>query len=224
MQDIPELIERFDFVQGFGLVLWLTLWSAFWALLLGTMLAIMRLVPIRTLNVVGGFLVQALRNTPLTLIILSSNVILWVQLGLELGPDSVTNNIRLAILSLSVYHAAFVCEALRSGVNTIPLGQAEAARSIGLTFSQSLRHVILPQAFRGAITPLGNVLIALTKNTTVAAVIGVGVVSLSMRRAIEFRPDVLFLIFLIVAVGFVLITLPMGMLTSWASQKYAVRR
>ncbi|QFG68852.1 amino acid ABC transporter permease [Ornithinimicrobium pratense] len=224
MQDIPELIERFDFIQGFGLVLWLTLWSAFWALLLGTILVIMRLVPIRTLNVVGSFLVAALRNTPLTLIILTSNIILYVQLGLELGPDSVTNNIRLAILSLSVYHAAFVCEALRSGVNTIPLGQAEAARSIGLTFSQSLRHVILPQAFRGAITPLGNVLIALTKNTTVAAVIGVGVVSLSMRRAIEFRPDVLFLIFLIVAVGFVLITLPMGMLTSWASQKYAVRR
>lgn len=224
MQDIPELIERFDFVQGFGLVLWLTLWGAFWALILGTILAIMRLVPITTLNVVGAILVNALRNTPLTLIILTSNVILWVQLGMELGSDSVSNNIRLAILSLSVYHAAFVCEALRSGVNTIPLGQAEAARSIGLTFSQSLRHVILPQAFRGAITPLGNVLIALTKNTTVAAVIGVGVVSLSMRRAIEFRPDVLFLIFLIVAAGFVLITLPMGMLTSWASQKYAVRR
>lgn len=205
-------------------MLWLTLWSAVWALIIGTILAIMRLVPITTLNVVGAFLVNALRNTPLTLIILSSNVILWVQLGLELGPDSVTNNIRLAILSLSVYHAAFVCEALRSGVNTIPLGQAEAARSIGLTFSQSLRHVILPQAFRGAITPLGNVLIALTKNTTVAVVIGVSVVSLSMRRAIEFRPDVLFPIFLIVAVGFVLITLPMGMLTSWASQKYAVRR
>ena len=224
MQDIPELIERFDFIQGFGLVLWLTLWSALWALLLGTILAIMRLVPITTLNLVGTFLVNVLRNTPLTLIILSSNVVLWIQLGLELGPDSTTNNIRLAILSLSVYHAAFACEALRSGVNTIPLGQAEAARSIGLTFSQSLRHVILPQAFRGAITPLGNVLIALTKNTTVAVAIGVGVVSLSMRRAIEFRPDVLVPIFLIVAIGFVLITLPMGMLTSWASQKYAVKR
>ena len=74
---------------------------------------------------------------------------------------------------LSVYHAAFVCEALRSGVNTVPAGQAEAARSIGLTFGQSMQHVLLPQAFRGAIAPLGSVLIALIKNTTVAAVIGV---------------------------------------------------
>ena len=72
---------------------------------------------------------------------------------------------------LAVYHAAFVCEALRSGVNTIPAGQAEAARSIGLTFGQSLREVLLPQAFRGAIAPLGSTLIALIKNTTVAAVI-----------------------------------------------------
>ncbi len=82
-------------------------------------------------------------------------------------------NFRLAVLGLSVYHAAFVCEAIRSGVNTIPLGQAEASRSIGLTFGQGLRHMIMPQAFRGAITPLGNVMIALTKNTTVAVAIGV---------------------------------------------------
>jgi glutamate transport system substrate-binding protein len=89
---------------------------------------------------------------------------------------------------LSVYHAAFVCEALRSGVNTVPAGQAEAARSIGLTFGQSLREVLLPQAFRGAITPLGNTLIALTKNTTVAAAIGVAEISGLMKEMMEFRP------------------------------------
>ncbi|WP_276800428.1 ABC transporter permease subunit, partial [Cellulomonas iranensis] len=69
----------------------------------------------------------------------------------------------------AVYHAAFVCEALRSGVNTVPVGQAEAARAIGLGFWPAARLVILPQAFRGAVAPLGNVLIALIKNSTVAA-------------------------------------------------------
>ena len=77
----------------------------------------------------------------------------------------------LLIVGLAVYHAAFVCEALRSGVNTVPVGQAEAARSIGLGFGQSLRHVVLPQAFRGAVAPLASVLIALIKNTTVASII-----------------------------------------------------
>lgn len=219
-----ELIEQYDLIQGFGLVLWLALWGGFWALILGTILAIMRLAPVRILNVVGGAIVTAMRNTPLTLIILGANVVLWIQLGIELASSTAQNNVRLAILGLAIYHASFVCEALRSGVNTIPVGQAEAARSIGLTFSQSLRHVILPQAFRGAITPLGNVMIALTKNTTVAAVIGVTVASHSMRRMIEFRPDMLFEIFFLVALGFVIITLPMGLLTSWASQRWVVKR
>ena len=83
------------------------------------------------------------------------NLGLFVNLGLKLAnPASahfiIDNNVRLGILGLSVYHAAFVCEALRSGINTVPPGQAEAARSVGLTFTQNLRYVVLPQAFRGA--------------------------------------------------------------------------
>ena len=76
-------------------------------------------------------------------------------------------------MALSTYHASFVAEAIRSGVNTVPQGQAEAARAIGLGFGPTLREVILPQAYRGAIAPLGNTVIALTKNTTVVATIGV---------------------------------------------------
>ncbi|SDL43040.1 amino acid ABC transporter permease [Tessaracoccus oleiagri] len=224
-----ELIERFDFFGAVGLTLWLTLWGAILAFVLGTIVAIMRLSPVKALQFAGTVYVTAFRNTPLTLIVIASNLVLWNQLGLQLAPrDSasyiVDTNIRLAILSLAVYHAAFVCEALRSGVNTIPVGQAEAARSLGLTFAQNLRHIILPQALRGAITPLGNVLIALTKNTTVVTAIGVAQVSHSMARMIEFRSDVIILIFGLVAITFVALTLPMGMLTSWLSQRLAVRR
>lgn len=224
-----ELIERFNFLGAVGLTLWLTLWSALLAFLIGTIIAVMRLSPVRALRFAGTVYVTAFRNTPLTLIVIAANLILWNQLGIQLADrDSATyivdTNIRLAILALSAYHAAFVCEALRSGVNTIPLGQAEAARSLGLNFSQNLRIVILPQALRGAITPLGNVLIALTKNTTVVTAIGVAQVSHAMARMIEFRSDVILMIFGLIAITFVAITLPMGMLTSWLSTRLAVKR
>ncbi|HMT89943.1 MAG TPA: ABC transporter permease subunit, partial [Dermatophilaceae bacterium] len=105
-----------------------------------------------------------------------------------------------------------------------PAGQAEAARSIGLSFGQSLREVLLPQAFRGAITPLGNTLIALTKNTTVATAIGVAEVAGLMKTMQEDRPDLMVPIFLVVAIGFVILTLPIGLLTTHLSQKLAVKR
>jgi glutamate transport system permease protein len=106
----------------------------------------------------------------------------------------------------------------------VPPGQAEAARSVGLTFGQSLREVMLPQAFRGAITPLGNTLIALTKNTTVATAIGVAEIAGLQREMTEFRSDLALPIVLVVAIGFVIITLPMGLLTSYLSSRLAVRR
>ena len=117
-----------------------------------------------------------------------------------------------------------MCEALRSGVNTIPLGQAEAARSIGLTFGQSLREVVLPQAFRGAITPLGNTLIALTKNTTVVATIGLAETAYLLTKVSEDRSDLINEAFFVVALGFVILTVPMGLLTGWFSKRLAVKR
>jgi glutamate transport system permease protein len=187
-------------------------------------MAILRVSPVPLLQRVGALYVNIVRNTPLTLIIIACNIVMIVNLGLSLSDDLVRNNIIWAIIGLSVYHAAFVCEALRSGVNTVPPGQAEAARSVGLTFGQSVREVMMPQAFRGAITPLGNTLIALTKNTTVATAIGVAEIAGLQREMTEFRSDLALPIVLIVAIGFVIITLPMGLLTSYLSSRLAVRR
>lgn len=223
-----ELIEQFNLVGAFWLTIRLAAVSFLLALVLGTFVAVLRLAPVGILNWFGATYVTILRNTPLTLIIVFANLGLWAQLGIELadrGPNFILeNNFRLAVLGLAVYHAAFICEAIRSGVNTIPVGQAEAARSIGLTFPQSLREVILPQAFRGAITPIGNVLIALIKNTTVAVAIGNREVAYAMRNMIEFRPDAGLLIFLVIALGFVALTLPVGLATSWLSSRLAVKR
>jgi glutamate transport system permease protein len=225
---VLELIEQFNLVGAFWLTIRLAAVSFVLALVLGTFVAVLRLAPVGILNWFGATYVTILRNTPLTLIIVFANLGLWAQLGIELadrGPNFILeNNFRLAVLGLAVYHAAFICEAIRSGVNTIPVGQAEAARSIGLTFPQSLREVILPQAFRGAITPIGNVLIALIKNTTVAVAIGNREVAYAMRNMIEFRPDAGLLIFLVIALGFVALTLPVGLATSWLSSRLAVKR
>nr|NLD41379.1 amino acid ABC transporter permease [Actinomycetales bacterium] len=224
-----ELFATYNILGAFWTTIQLTLFSAIGSLVLGTILAIMRVSPAASLRAVGTIYVDILRNTPLTLIILGASLGLWGQLGVVLAqPGSpgfiATNGFRLAVLGLSVYHAAFVCEAIRSGVNTVPLGQAEAARSIGLTFGQSMSHVVLPQAFRGAIAPLGNTLIALTKNTTVAQAAGVVQASSVMYTMIEFRPDLMVEIFLIIALGFVAIVLPLGMLSTWASRRLKVVR
>jgi glutamate transport system permease protein len=219
-----ELLSQYNVFAAFGMTLLLTFFSAIGALVVGTIVAILRVSPVPLLQRVGALYVNIIRNTPLTLIIIACNIVMIVNLGLSLSDDLVRNNIIWAIIGLSVYHAAFVCEALRSGVNTVPPGQAEAARSVGLTFGQSVREVMMPQAFRGAITPLGNTLIALTKNTTVATAIGVAEIAGLQREMTEFRSDLALPIVLIVAIGFVIITLPMGLLTSYLSSRLAVRR
>jgi glutamate transport system permease protein len=219
-----ELLSQYNVFAAFGMTLLLTFFSAIGALVIGTIVAVLRVSPVPLFQRVGALYVNIVRNTPLTLIIIACNIVMIVNLGLSFSDDLARNNIIWAIIGLSVYHAAFVCESLRSGVNTVPPGQAEAARSVGLTFGQSLREVMLPQAFRGAITPLGNTLIALTKNTTVATAIGVAEIAGLQREMTEFRSDLALLILAVVAIGFVIITLPMGLLTSYLSSRLAVKR
>jgi glutamate transport system permease protein len=217
------LDNREDLLAGFWLTIKLTLAGGLGSLILGTILAAMRVSPVPVLRSAGGFYVTMLRNTPLTLVIFFSFFALGANLGLTFSDILTTNAFWLAVIGLIAYTSAFVCEAIRSGVNTVPLGQAEAARSIGLTFFQSLRLVVLPQAFRSVIAPLGSVLIALTKNTTIAATIGVAEAAGVMRSLIESESEV-FAIFAGVALGFVVLTLPMGLLFGAVARRLAVQR
>lgn len=219
-----ELFADYPIFGAFGITLLLTLFSAIGATVIGVVVVVLRVSPVPLLQKLGALYVNLWRNTPLTLIIIAANIVMIVNLGFSFSDSFARDNFIWAVIALSVYHGAFVCEALRSGVNTVPAGQAEAARSIGLTFGQSLTLVLLPQAIRGAITPLGNTLIALTKNTTVATAIGVAEVSGLQKTMMEDRPDLFGPIIVIVAVGFIIITLPMGALTSWLSGRLAVQR
>ena len=215
-------------VEAFWTTIQLTVFSAIGALILGTALAAMRLAPVPILNALGAAYVNVVRNTPLTLVILFCSFGLAQTLGVTLvdpkSPTSIVDsNFRLAVLGLTLYTASFVCETLRSGVNTVPLGQAEAARSLGFTFSQNLRIVLLPQAFRAVIIPLGSVLIALIKNTTIASAIGVAEATLLMKEMIE-NTAALLVVGAIFAVGFVALTLPVGLLFGWLNKRLAVAR
>ncbi|MEI7915258.1 MAG: amino acid ABC transporter permease [Mycobacteriaceae bacterium] len=215
-------------IGAFGTTVALTVLSALAALVMGTLLAAMRLAPVPALNRIGAGYVSVVRNTPLTLIILFCSFGLSQTLGITLAdprsPTSITDsNFRLAVLGLSVYTAAFVCETVRAGVNTVPLGQAEAARSLGLTFGQNLRIILLPQAFRAVIIPLGSVLIALTKNTTIASAIGVAEAALLMKEMTE-NTAALLSVGAIFALGFLLLTLPTGLLFGWLGRRWAVAR
>ena len=215
-------------LEAFWTTIQLTVFSAVGALILGTVLAAMRLAPVPMLNWLGTTYVNVVRNTPLTLIILFCSFGLAQTLGVTFvdsnSPTSIEDsNFRLAVLGLTVYTASFVCETVRSGVNTIPLGQAEAARSLGLSFGQNLRIILLPQAFRAVIIPLGSVLIALTKNTTIASAIGVAEAALLMKEMIE-NTAALLTVGAIFALGFVVLTLPLGLFFGWLGKRFAVAR
>ncbi|MER5943668.1 amino acid ABC transporter permease [Streptomyces sp. NPDC001928] len=209
---------------AFWMTVKLTFFSAIGSLVLGTFLAAMRVSPVPLMRGFGTAYVNIVRNIPLTVIIIFTSLGLADIFRVTMGSDDFkVQGFRLAILGFIAYTAAFVCEALRSGINTVPLGQAEAARAIGLTFSQTLRLIILPQAFRSVIGPLANVLIALTKNTTVAAAIGVAEAAYLMKGMIEKEAETV-LIGAIFAFGFLVLTLPTGLFLGWLSKRLAVKR
>lgn len=207
----------------------LTVYSAIGSLVFGTLLTAMRVSPVGILRSLSAFYINTVRNTPLTLVILFCSFGLYQNLGLQLASrDSSTflvdQNFRLAVLGFILYTSCFVAESLRSGINTVHFGQAEAARSLGLSFGQTFSTIIFPQAWRAALVPLGNTLIALTKNTTIASAIGVAEASLLMKSTIEFHANELFIIFGVFAVGFIILTLPTGLIIGRAAEKMAVKK
>lgn len=158
-----DVLDNLDvFLRGFRTTVSLTLLAAVGALVLGTLIAAMRVSPVPPLRWAGAAYVRLVRNTPLTV------VFFLVVFGLP-EVDVRLSFYRFALLALTVYTAAFVAEAVRSGINSVPAGQAEASRAIGMTFSQTLRLVVLPQAFANIVPPLASVFIALLKNTSIAS-------------------------------------------------------
>jgi glutamate transport system permease protein len=227
LQNLVDFAPVFDnidkIISGFWATVRLSVVSGVLALILGTVVAGMRVSPVPVMRAAGTLYVNVFRNTPLTLILLFCGLGLRDTLGLWSHANPNTSAYWLAVIGLSVYTGAFVCESLRAGINTVPMGQAEAARSIGLTFGQSLRLVVLPQAFRSVIAPLGSVFIAMIKNTSVALIVGVLEAAGEMKQMFEDVGGTI-PVFLGFAIGYMILTLPTGYFFGWLAKRMAVAR
>jgi glutamate transport system permease protein len=215
---VQFLIDNFGlFRDAFLTTLSLSLLAGLLALVLGTLLAALRVSPIPPLRGLATFYVETFRNTPLTV------VFFFMIFGLP-QIDFVVGFFPGAVLSVGLYTAAFVAEAVRSGINAVSAGQAEASRALGLTFGQSLREVVLPQAFRTVIPPLGNVWIAMVKNTSIAAGFSVSELSSLLPRLVNANAGNLLMVLLGVVIGYMLITLPSAFAVSRLERRAAILR
>jgi glutamate transport system permease protein len=215
---VDAVLDNLDaYREGFVTTLELSVLASVLALLLGTVLAAMRVSPVPTLRAAGTAYVELVRNTPLTLVFFFM-VFVLPQVDIKL-PFFV-----FAVMALTIYHAAFFCEAVRSGINSVGVGQAEAARSIGLTFGQSLQLVVLPQAIRTVIPPLINVVIALIKNSSIAAAFAVVELTATGTRLANANGDAVIPILAGVAVCYLFLTLPSGWLAGRLERRVAVLR
>ena len=216
---MDAVTENLDlYWSGFLRSLGICLWAMVGSLLLGTLVATFRVSPVASLRAFGTSWVTVFRNCPLTV------VLFFMAFGLpEIGINQ--SFYVFGVAGLVIYTSAFVCEAVRAGINAVPAGQAEAARAIGLTFTQSLGAVILPQALRTSVPPVGSVIIAMFKNSAVLGAFGVGrdLFSVSDRlvsaQGLEYIPVITG-----VAVGYLIITLSAGLLLALLERKVAIVR
>jgi len=211
------LDNRDVFVDGFSTTVSLTLLAAVGALVLGTLIAAMRVSPVPPLRWAGALYVNLVRNTPLTV------VFFLVVFGLP-EVDVLLPFYRFAVIALSLYTAAFVAEAVRSGINSVAAGQSEASRSIGMTFGQTLRLVVLPQAFGNIIPPLASIFIALLKNTSIAYAFGTFEGTQAMNRLINDNGSDVIWIIATAAVIYLVLSLVSAFLFSLLERAVAVAR
>jgi glutamate transport system permease protein len=205
------------FLRAFGQTLQLFAVSGVLSLLLGTLLAALRVSPVPVFRAIGTAYVTVLRNTPLTLVFVFFLFAYPLLEIVKIEPYTA------AVVALSLYTAAFVCEVVRSGINTVPVGQAEASRALGLTFTQMLGNVVLPQALRSVVPPMTSTMIALLKNTTVASGFAVFQAG-TIRDSLSEQGENVLLGLLWVAVGFVVLVMPLTYVQQVFEKRWSVAR
>ncbi len=209
--------ENWDLIlDGFWNTVQLLVVSGLIALIVGTIVAVARVSPVPILRGVGTAYVTLFRNTPLLVLILLTYYGL-PEIGIDFG------FFVMITMAMGLYTASFVTEAIRAGVNGIGLGQAEAARSIGMPFGMTMTQVILPQAFRFVVPPLASVFIALTKNTSLAAVFGIAEATYRMKGLTRDYATEQIQIFIGIALGYIIIVEVISFAASRFERRWAVR-
>ncbi|MEU4525789.1 amino acid ABC transporter permease [Amycolatopsis sp. NPDC024027] len=212
------LLNNLDLFGPFFLTtIELFLLSAVGSLIWGTILAMLRVSPVPVFRAVGTAYVTIARNTPLTL------VFAFFVFAYPLLDIVKLDYFPAAVVALTVYTSAFICEVVRSGINTVPVGQAEAGRALGLTFAQILGQVVLPQALRSVVPPLISTLIALLKNTTIAAGFSVAEAG-AIRAYLSERGESQLVGLLWVALGFIILVAVLSFVQRSLEKRWSVAR
>jgi len=215
---VDVVLDNLDvYVDGFTTTLSLTLVAALGALLLGTLVAAMRVSPVPPLRTFARLYVTLVRNTPLTV------VFFLVVFGLP-EVDVLLSFFQFAVLALALYTAPFVAEAVRSGINSVAAGQAEASRAVGMTFGQTLRIVVLPQAFANSVPPLASVFIALLKNSSIASAFFVAEALQRTQNLINSNGSAVMWILAGTALGYLVLALLASLLFGRLERALAVSR
>jgi len=214
---VSVVFDNLDiFLEGMRRTLELSVLSFILAFLLGILVAAMRVSPVPPLRWASATYIELVRNTPL-LVLMFVVVFAFPSIGFTYSYFA------SAVIVLTAYTATFVGETVRSGINAVSTGQAEAARAIGLTFPQSLRLVVMPQALRTVVGPLGGIFIALLKNSGVAVAINVPELTSAATQlgtdTAQFIPA-----FLGAAAAYLMLTIPSGFATNWLERRVAIKR
>jgi len=215
--DFPEI-----FMGGLWLTMQISGLGLIGALLLGIVVALFRISPLAPLRWIGAGYVEFFRNTPLLVQLFFLFFGLPV-LGIRLSQDTFVTIFWVAIIGMSLYHGAYMGEVIRGGLLGIDKGQIEAGRSLGLSYGRMLRYVQIPQAVRAVIPPLGNIAIALVKNTSLAATIGVFEL-LQVAQVVESRTFRAAEAFTAAAMLYLVLTLPLGAAVNYLERRLLVAR
>ncbi|WP_040207480.1 amino acid ABC transporter permease [Neobacillus jeddahensis] len=209
MLDFSILTNNIDlFLEGFKMTIITSLIALLCSFMLGTLLAVMRIAPIKPLNWIGTVYVEFIRNIPVLVIVF------FTFLAGNFG------GMTAGTIGLTIYTAAFIAEAIRAGIMSVPKGQMEAARSTGLTYGQAMRMVILPQAIKIVIPPLGNQFINLVKNSSLLAVVAGGDL-MYQGDLISAKTYVTFDTYVFVALFYLIITIPLSLGVGFLEKRMA---
>jgi His/Glu/Gln/Arg/opine family amino acid ABC transporter permease subunit len=207
-----------ELAAGFFLTLRLVAAAFVLAMFVGILVAALRVAPVRPLRWLGAIYVESFRNIPLLVLIIIFGAGLR-RAGLPI------DRFPAAVFALGLYTAAYIAEAVRSGVFAVGKGQIEASLSLGLTYRRTLSKVVLPQAVRTVIPPIGNLVIAMIKNSAIAGASLLGLNELlHAARVVQGEVGKTTPTFFWAAVGFLLLTIPTTAAVRYLERRLAVRR
>lgn len=209
------------FWDGFLTTIWVSLICAFLSLAIGLVVACLRIIPAGGLKVMATAYTEFFRNTPFLVQALGLYFglpKLGIQLQFNLFWLEFNQSFVVGSLALSLYTGAYIAEAIRAGLLAVPVGQSEAARSLGLSLVQTLRYVAIPQAVRLVIPPLGNLYIAMVKNSAILS--SIALVDLMSRATfVNSRIDHTFEVFTAVIIFYLILTLPLAWAVTYYEKK-----